>query len=546
MERARSIAAELLAAAAGPVALLIGLRGVLPTLGAGLWGPADPWLNGDFSGGWWLWWAFASGGDAFAGVSWPRGIGTVAGVIPNPLDMWALAALLGPPTVAAWNGVQLTWALLNLLSAYALTRALGAGRAASAVAGALLAASPVLLHEVAGGRPSSLVIWPGLSALALLVGGRRWQAGVAAGLLAALQGEAYAWHGFVLILAGLPLVRWDRAGLKVAAAAAIAGALAIAPYLLWLADGLAAVPTDRPPAGYTALPLAGLLGLDIVPSRYRAHLLLLPLALAAAAGAAIGGRRGAARRAAGSSDAQGSAAGAAPSTRGAVPGPSTALRALAGAVIALGIALGPSISWDLGEPIAAGPWAWVSWAWEGARRMHHPVRATLIGLPLLAAAGALGLEGLRRALPRPAWWVIIAGLLGSSALSWKGMDEATTYAQPPAPPFAEVAIPGEGPVVDLLGMRGRTALSLQTVHGHPVAEPLWFRRAGGGIEGQLDALSRGQAAPPSLWGQLRDQGFTYLLVFDRFGDAPPAAEAQVREALGEPVAPGIYPLAGAR
>ena len=497
-QRLPALLKEVAAALIPAGVLAAGLRGPLSTLGQGLWGPADPWQNGDFNGGWWLWWASSEawrGRPRWGDVGWPGGVDTVAPIIPNPLDM-AILGLAGPPTALAWNLVQLGHLLALVVASYALCRVAGAGRWAAAAAGALLAASPVLLHEVAGGRPSNLVVWPGVLCLAALAGGRTWKAGVLAGLLAALQGVAYAWHGLALVAVGMPLVRRPR----VILAGVISGALAVAPYLAWLAGGLADMPTDTPPAGYTALPLAGLVGLDSVPSRFRLHPLLLAAALA------LGWRGG--------------------------------WRWLAGAALGLALAIGPAPTVQMGEPFAAGPWAWVAWIWPGANRMHHPVRITLLALPALAAGLAVGLQSLPGR-----WRAATGGLAVAAALAWLApIEEATTYLQPTAPPFAEVALPAEGPVVDLLGMRGRCALSLQTAHGRPIAEPLWFRRAGSGLEGDLDRLSRGEARP-GVWGRLRAAGFAYVLVLDRFGDAPRQVAAAVEAGLGPPASPGVYPLA---
>ncbi len=480
-------------AVALPLAVLgWGLRRVLPTLGSGLWGPADPFLNGDFNGGWWLWWASseaARGGAAgWSLLDWPHGA-SLAPVIPNPGDM-LLLGLSGPPTVAAWNGVQALHLVLLLVSTVVLARAFGARWWAAGAAASLVAASPILLHEVAGGRPSNLVVWPGLLALACLVRGR----GVAAGLLAALQGVAYAWHGLVLVLVGLPLLRSRR----VITIAVVVGALAVAPYAAWLARGLSAVPTDLPAAGYTHLPLAGLVGLDAVPPRFRLHPLLLVLGL-------VGLRAG--------------------------------WRPLLAGGIGLVLALGPEIETTLGHPLATGPLAWLAWALPPVNRMHHPLRATLLALPLIAAALALGLSQVRggRWL---AVGVVVAGLWNHGP-----MDEATTYDQRGGPPFAELDLPS-GPVVDLLGMHHRTVLSLQTVHGQPVLEPLWFQRPRTGAQGQVERLVRTGRADPGLWDELAAGGFEHVLVLDRFGTGE-GVRVTVERALGPPVAEGVYALPAA-
>jgi len=522
----RGLAAEALAAAAGPAVLLVGLRGVLPTLKTGLWGPADPWLNVDFNGGWWLWWAGseqASGRSPWARVDWPAGAESIAGVFPNPLELLALGWVVGAPTALAWNLVQLATVVLNLLAAHALMRAAGASRLAAAAGGALLAASPVLLHEVAGGRPVTLVAWPGLLALALLarvvfrassdasdavetsgegaLSGRAAVAvGVAAGALAAAQGIAYAWYGAALLLMGVAAIapglrRWRAVGPAVAAAV-VTGLVCVAPYLWWLADGLSAVPVDVPPAGYTSLPLAGLWGMA-VPERYWLHPLLF--------GASLLGVRGGGRW-------------------------------LAAGWVGLAIAVGPGVTWALGEPFAAGPWAWVSWLIEAANRNHHPLRATLFALPLLATALALGVDRMR--WPR----AVAVGVLVSSVWGMGALDRVGTYAQPPTPPFAAVAIPGEGAVADVLGQRAQTALSLQTVHGRAVTEPLWTVRQQEGFHGRLDGLSRGVAPPEGFWDALRASGVSHVLVFDRFGDVSPGVAVIVEDMLGPPVTSGVYAL----
>ena len=202
-----------LAALFAPVGLLWALlRGPISAIAVSPWGPEDPWRNGDLIGAWWLWWAFAeerAGRAAMEGLAYPDGVEALLGVVPNPLDVWLLS-LLGPPTALLWNLNQLGQTSLNLFAAGILARAAGASPLAAAAACALLAASPTMLHELAGGRPATLIVWPGLLSLALLLrGGLR--AGALAGLFAALQGVAYAWHGLALCLIGLPLARDRRA-----------------------------------------------------------------------------------------------------------------------------------------------------------------------------------------------------------------------------------------------------------------------------------------------------------------------------------------------
>jgi hypothetical protein len=482
---------------AWPVALVVGvflflLSPILPTLGRGLWGPADPWLNGDFNGGWWLWWAASEG---LGGTSWtaalayPDGAVSLARVIPNPVDMMILG-LTGPPTPLKWNGVQLLHMIGTLWAGVSLARAAGASRWAASVAMCLVAASPVMLHEVAGGRPSTLIVWPGLLALVALLKERP----KASGLWAALQAVLYLWHGVALLLVGLVLVKdW-----KVARKAALWGAAAIFPYLLWLLWGNSGLPNQAPPDGFTQLPMAGLWGMGAVPERFRLHVLLLPLSLLA-----LKGHR----------------------------------RWLIAGLWGLALALGPWPTWSLGESVGAGPLAWLAWALPPLERLHHPVRITLIALPVLGVAAALGLDSFSKGR-----WV---GASVVVLVLWNpgAVRRATTYDQSATIPFSDVVIPGEGPVVDVLGLTGRSALSLQTQHRRPIAEPLLFRRQSDSVGMDLQALSLGQTPSPALWARLRQQGFAHVLVFDRTGDSTAVREV-VRAALGAPVAPGVFALEG--
>lgn len=474
-----------------PLAVLgWGLRRVLPTLGTGLWGPADPFRNGDFNGGWWLWWASHRGttdSPGWALLDWPHGVDSLAAVIPNPLDMLLLGQL-GPPSVAGWNGVQLAHLVLALLATVGLARAAGAAWWAAGAAATLLAASPVLLHEVAGGRPSNLIVWPGLLALAALIRGR----GVAAGVLAALQGVAYAWHGLVLVLVALPLIRRWRPALV----AGVTGALLVAPYVAWLVDGLGQVPVDTPQVGYTHLPGAGLFGLGGVPPRFRLHPALL---LAVLPGLRWGWRLG-----------------------------------LAGG-LGLLLAMGPELEWSLGQPLATGPLAWLQWAVPPVNRLHHPLRAVLLALPLLCGAVALGLTHLRGGR------LLGAVVVALACAAHKPMDQATTYGQPGTPDFADLGAPGDGPVVDLQGMHHRTALALQTVHGRPLLEPLWFQRPRDGVQAEVDAFLRTGRAAPDLWQRLADRGLEQVWALDRFGDGVDLSPA-LRAALGDPLVPGVWAL----
>ncbi len=273
----------------------------LGTLGHGLWGPEDPWTHRDFLGAWWLWWSRCQPGDALARQGFPDAPLPLQHSIPNPFDAWLLGPLacaegtLAPGAFRLWNASQLAHHLLNLGGAALLARALGAGAWASLGGVALVAASPVMLHEIAGGRSLSGAVWPGLFALVALL--RGW--GLLAGLLLGLQGLAYLYAGALFGLVALILrPSW----------ALLAAALPLAPYALWLAPLAGGLHGKAPPAGFTQLPLDGLLGGAGVPERFRLHpLLLLPGLL----GLGLGKGKG-------------------------------RLRRLAAALVVLGVALGPT------------------------------------------------------------------------------------------------------------------------------------------------------------------------------------------------------------
>jgi hypothetical protein len=255
---------------------------------------------------------------------------------------------------------------------------------------------------------------------------------------------------------------------------------------------------DRPAAGYTSAPIAGLFGLGDVPPRVRLHPLLL---VGAIVGAFAGGWR----------------------------------FALA-AAIALLFALGPGLTWAYGEPVVSGPFAWLTHWVEPLRRMHHPVRLLSFAAPLLAVCVALGLDRLGRLKPYALAVTVIA-----AGLNHQAMREVVAWGASPAPPYADRALP-EGPAVDVLGMTHRVALSLQPFHRRPLMEPLWFRRpADDKVAQEVDRLARGERPAPWLWDALRARGFTTVIVWPRF-EEPDDAARLVEEALGPPVQEGVWAL----
>ena len=474
-------------AIAGIVALGL-LAPQLSTFGSRLWGPERPWSHRDFLGAWWLFRSSADVTGALAGLSWPDGAGPLAQSIPNPFD----ALLLGPLVARApfplwWNLLQLGHHLGNVLAATWLCRCLGARAGSAAVAGALVAASPLMLHEIAGGRTLSGAVWPGLLGLALLLRGQS----IAAGLFIGVQGLFYIYTGMLVGMVALLLrPSWGL----------FAAALPIAPYLWWLAPTWAPSHARPPDAGFTRLPLAGLLGLGAVHERYIVHPLLL-LGLPAS------------------------------------------LRARGGWRLALGIlliglvALGPTLTWADRQPLMTLPLSWAAALWEPLGRLHHPIRAGLVLVPLLA----VGLTRLLDRLPGgPALLLLV--------LPWAHavqMAAPTVALSDPAGIDAArwLALHGEGAVVDLTGQHG-DALALQPVHGRPILEGLRRASPAGAppsdrLRGAVEPWLRGEQVAPSTLAELHAAGFTHVLAVPR-GD--PLPDRGLDADLGDPVFPQVYAI----
>ncbi len=471
------------ACAAGTLALLGPLIG---SFADGLWGPDLPWLHRDFLGAWWLFHA-ADIGEALAQLHHPDGSLPLAHHIPNPFD----GLLLGPlvarvPFPLWWNVLQLGHHLGNVVGTAVLARAAGLRPSAAIAAGLLVAGSPVMLHEIAGGRTLSGAAWPGLLGLAALLR----QRDRTAGLLIGLQGLCYLYTGLLFGLAALALR--PRRGLAWAA-------LPLAPYLLWLlpvAQDLSGAP---PPAGHTALPLAGLLGLAVVPEKFRLNPLLLTGLLAALR---PGGRRW-----------------------------------LMVALLAGLVAVGPAPGWS-GAGDVSSPVAWLMWAIPGLDRMHHPVRAAFLLVPALAVMCGHLIDAIPRRDLRILTWSAALPLVGALRL-------AAAHDVGPEPPGADAArwlAAHAEAAVDLTGAHGE-ALGLQPIHGLPMLEGLRVLRPAPGrraanLRADVDAWWAGEARP-GLPEQLRQAGFSHVLVVERRG---PVDVTAIEAALGPPVFPGVYAL----
>ena len=460
----------------------------------GLWGPADPWNNGDFLGAQWLFWAAAQPDNAAAMLHWPWGEHDVLAAFPNPFDAW----LIGPwiervPRPMWWNGMMLTHHLLNVIGTVVLARSSGTRPVAAAMAGALVASTPLMLHEHAMGHTLTAALWPGLFGLSALLQDRPKQAGIWIGA----QGLAYLYTG--VFVAAVALILRPRRGLATAL-------LLLIPYLIALAPQMEIASAVPPPDGFTALPLNALWGASSQP-----QLQLQPLLAVALVGLAIG-----------------------PKTNRSIRS-----RMIGCALVLLFVALGTHILFARGDaPWGASPVQWV-FTFPGFERMHHPIRLAMLAVPLLAVAFALMMNRMRSI------WALF--ILVACGLNWKTIDNTAAWPEASDPPGTEVAkwlALNADAVVDL-GSTHMQALALQTIHGKPILAGFHPRqKPRPGVDAdlfkQVDQWSQGMPQP-GLPEHLKRLGYTHVIVIDRGPDRTPTDSA-VRQALGAPIRPGIFAL----
>ena len=490
-DRYRHTLIATLIACVSAIALLI--RPIL-SMDTGVWGPADPWNNGDFLGAQWLFWAVREPTNPTALLHWPWGEDRLLSAFPNPFD----ALLIGPwvgdvQTHIWWNGMMLGHHLLNIAATVGLARAAGARPVQSAMAGILVAATPIMLHEHAMGHTLTAALWPGLFGLRSLLMSRPKTAGLWIGL----QGLAYLYTGLFVGL--IALILRPQRGLFTAV-------IPIIPYAAILAPQLEAATAVPPPDGFTALPLDAFLGRSS-QLQVRLH----PLWILAFAGLFMGNR----------------------STR------RLRSRLFWGALALLFVALGTAIVPARGMlPIITSPTAWLV-TLPGLERMHHPIRLAMLAVPLLAIVTAMALN--RR---RSVWAVGVAVACG---FNWKTIDNTAAWPAPPEPPGAETArwlAKNADAVVDL-GSTHMQAMALQTIHEkpilsgfhprhrpHPAVDSAVFERVSGWAQGTQQ---------PGLSDHLRRLGYTHVVVIDRGANRTPDDSA-LRADLGPPVRPGVFAL----
>jgi len=458
----------------------------------GLWGPADPWSNGDFLGARWLFWAASQPGDLTKLLNHPWGEAPIISSFPNPFDAWILGPLVAQMSFPLWfNLMMLTHHLLNVAATVVLARSAGARPLHAAAAGALIAATPLMLHEHTLGHTLTAAVWPGLFGLAALLRGKDYQAG----LWIAAQGLAYLYSGLAIGLVALCLR--PKRGLALAV-------LFILPYLYVLAPAFESATATTPPDGFTSLPLNGLVW-DAQQPQVRLHpLLLLGLAVPFV---------------------------------GAKSHQSLRKRLGAAAACLLLISLGPTWILERGqEPLFGSPVQYLL-TLPGLSRMHHPIRMGMLAAPLLAVGVALALHRKRTV------WVML--ILMSALPAWRTIDNTVAWPSDPEPPGASAAawLSEHATGVIDLGSHSMEALALQTIHGRPILagfHPRQHPRSGldPTIFRAVEAWSRGEKQP-TLPNKLKRLGYSHVLVIDR-GRTLDASAVQAQ--LGPPVSPGIFAL----
>jgi hypothetical protein len=352
-------------------------------------------------------------------------------------------------------------------------------------AGVLVAGSPVMLHEIAGGRGLSGAVWPGLLALAVLLRGNT----VLAGMLVGVQTLCYLYTGALFGVVAMVL----HPSLRLIGGAS----LLILPYLAWLSPLLGGLHGRPPPADYSILPLPALWGSDTLPARFRVSPWVWMGLVAALA----------ARQ----------------------------WRWAAAAGLAVFIALGPTPGAKSEAAVVASPLAWLMVWIPALGRMHHPVRAVLLAVPLLAAMGG-------RTGPRLAVVAAVGAVLGGAA-----MHDAAAWGEVRSRPGMAQALwlhgHADGAVVDLTGS-GAEALALHMVHERPMLEglrkpmgPTASGRLRKGADGWLAGSSQ-----PGLRETLVAAGYSHVLVVDRDGRDLASTHAALESDLGPAVYPGVYAL----
>ena len=490
-QRTEHLSQELCTLLAPLAALLWMIRAPLGVRTSHIWGPEDPWANNDWVGNLWMWWRTAearTGTEWNTQIVWPSGGGDLNAVFPNRIDAWLAAPWANVDALAAWwNNQALLHIGLAALSLPVLLRIVGVSRWGTVLASTFAISAPVWLHELAGGRMATFVIWPGLLSIAAISATNRWAPrrhllAALAGLLCGLQFLAYPFYGLVvagiaatLLLCSKSALRQRLLTLSITGAAC---AIVCLPSLLTWSDAFQSADSLPPPAGYTSLTLQGALGFTEMPGRFR----VVPgfFLLVGAACAHHKARLWA-----------------------------------VGALTILIFAMGPEIRWSLGATDGvSGPMHLLTAVSETLRRMHHPIRLVPFALATGAVALGLAFDRLSRQAPKRvvpvgsliAMTTICATSLLPTAFAWEG---AST---PEGVNGARFLAARQGPVAHV------------TTRDHAgLPHQLWHRQA-------VLASTQGFAPPPDRQDTQARRGLLKAVEALRAGRSIGLATASLRNA----------------
>lgn len=415
--------------------------------------------------------------------------------------------LLGP-----YRGTMLATGLFGVANALAggvMGRRLG-GPGWPTVAGAIgVGFAPFAWAEIHQGRPTQALLAP--LALALAAAGSAQGRGVAAGLLTALAGAGYWFHGlFVAPLVGLTVLgrRPPKGAVAALLVAGLSCVVAILPFALWVASrweqmqGTGGARAFRVPVAWPWQP-----GLQAGPSSE----LYLPLGLCLLALPALfaGTRR-------------------------------VAIPLLLGVLALFSLSFGTSAVL-FGREVAM-PWSWLD-ELPVLSRLWWPYRAlgaATVGLAAVAALGASTKAG-RGLAP-----FLLAGVL-AQVLDQPG--RLPVSAVPGLPGWHHELPPGPVLLLPALDPRtGKVALLQQAAHGRPMVNgmgmserDLWppefsaWWKADPFLRG-VEAMEKGRSLPGPASGEaLRRAGVVAVLIDEGYArNLPAESMAWLHSSLGEP------------
>lgn len=440
----------------------------------------------------------------------------------NGGDAIPAAPVLG---LLGWPAGVVAWLFLTFvadgLAAYLLCRRCGAGGGGATFGAFVVATSPLLSHELSGGRFNQAPVWCLCAFLwaflgILRDGRRRWA--VASAVLFAWTCLVYWYWGlWAAILAFGLLCAWagSHRGLlgrrwRPLAGAGVGAGLLVAPLLAVFLVNWARIPGVDEPVSPHPLALASALPV-LFPfwsgGAERAEVVLPILALGLAV-FGCGGRE----------------------------------RWLTWGLVGLGtlfylLSLGPAIAWVGGQETGlVGPFALFYRGLPALERFWWPYRHAL-GLTLVVAV--LSARGLDRLLPRlPAWistylpWILACILPFDTASRGARLGPAVSWWEPPAAYVELGRLPGDGVIELPLApdlVTGQQSLTYQLLHGKRLVNghAMWVDRvrprawdawvASNGFLSLLQTWERGRldgpfAFRPADVEALRADGVQYLVV----------------------------------